>query len=362
MIIDCDIHESVPREVLLDCMEEPFRSEVAKYGLRKINSGIRTEYGGYRKDTKNEKGELLGGIDPDFTIKDHFDRFPIRYGILSHNSGPIAGMPDPDYAAAICRATNDATIEYWLPRDDRFVTTAVIPLQDPQAAAREIERLADHPRVVAAGVMATAHRIPLGNRFYWPIYEAASRHNLPLHLHPSTTSVIANCGSLPSGMATNYLQSHTALPTFYMGDAISLVLEGVFVRFPGLKVALIEGGVSWLVHLCWRMDKEYKALRQEAPMLKRLPSEYIRDHIRLGTQPIEEPSRVDHLLQIFDIIGADTTLLYCSDYPHFDYDPPSVFPKKLGETTLRRIFHDNAREFFNLPQPSEAELQPVEAD
>ena len=108
-----------------------------------------------------------------------------------------------------------------------------------------MERLGGHPRVVAAGIFATAHRIPLGQRFYWPLFAAAERAGMPLHVHPSTTSVIANAASLPTGMATNYLQSHTCLPQFYMSDLVSLVLEGVFERFPGLRVILVEGGVSW---------------------------------------------------------------------------------------------------------------------
>lgn len=359
-IIDIDIHEGVPMDFFLECLEEPYRFEVAKYGPRMLYSGIRHEYGGWRKDTVAEDGALLGGVDPDFTMADHMDKLPIRYGILTHNnSGCVAGMPDPDYAAAYCRAINDATMKYWIPRDERFLMTAMIPLQDPQAAAREIDRTAPHPRVVAAGVCATAHRIPLGHRFYWPIYEAAARHNLPLHIHPSTTSGIANHSSLPTGVATNYLQWHVALPVFYMSDTVSLVLEGTFERFPNLRVALVEGGISWLVHLLWRMDKEYKSLRQEAPLLKRLPSAYIRDHIKLGTQPMEEPDHVDQLIQIFNMIDADHTVMYASDYPHFDFDPPQVLPKKLGEATLQRILHDNACDFFDLPR--EDAIAPADA-
>ncbi len=350
MIIDCDIHENVPQAMLLKYLDEPYRSEVAKFGPRVLRSGIRFEDGGIRKDAKADDGRV-GGVDPGFTIEDHLDRWPIRFGLLSHNSGNISGIPDPDYAAALCRATNDACLDFWIPTDERWRMTVCVPLQNPQAAAEEIDRLAGHPNVVAVGIFATAHRIPLGHRYYYPIYEAASRHNLPLHLHPSTTSVIASVATLPSGLAANYLQSHAALPLFYQSDLISLLYEGVFERFPELKVMLVEGGVSWLGPLLWRLDKEFKNLRHEAPRLKRLPSAYARDHIRLTTQPIEEPAKVDHLVQLFNIIDADTTVMYASDYPHYDYDPPTVLPKKLGETTLRRIFHDNACAWLNLPAP-----------
>jgi predicted TIM-barrel fold metal-dependent hydrolase len=202
---------------------------------------------------------------------------------------------------------------------------------------------------------------PLRAAFYWPLYEAAQRKNLPLHFHPSTTAVIANAASTPAGMATTYLESHTCLPQFYTAYLASFIFEGVFEKFPGLRVAFVEGGVAWLPHLLWRMDKEFKALRQQAPFLKRLPSEYVKSNVRLTTQPIEEPRDIAHLMQIFNMIDGDEVLMYASDYPHFDFDEPSVIPKQLGESTLRKILHDNACSFFNLPQPSKAELATLEA-
>src|SRR5438034_1306756 len=81
----------------------------------------------------------------------------------------------------------------------------------------------------------------------------------------------------------------------FQAHLISLVLEGTFEKFPRLKVMLIEGGVCWLAHTLWRMDKNFKALRAMVPWLKRRPSEYVFDHVRLTTQPLEEPDRPEHL-------------------------------------------------------------------
>ena len=88
----------------------------------------------------------------------------------------------------------------------------------------------------------------------------------------------------------------------------SLVLEGVFERFPRLKVVQIEGGVAWAAALGWRMDAQWKKLKQELPHLKRLPSEYMRSNVWFSTQPIEEPEPRSQLAETFDWIGWDRIL------------------------------------------------------
>ena len=346
MLVDCDIHHASPnKEEWLQYLDEPYRTEFARNGPRSLLSGIRYEDGGSRWDASAAK--------PEHVVEQLLNKYGHRFALLTGNNGSVAGNPDPDYAAAVCKAYNDFTIEKWLPVDDRFVMSMMVPMQDPQLAVREIERLAGHPRIVSIEFWAAAERIPFGSRFYWPIYEAAQRHNLPIHVHPSTINTIAAPATSAAGNVTNYLQAHTSLPQFYQAHTISLVLEGVFEVFPGLKIALIEGGFAWAPHVLWRMDKEYKGLRQQAPRLRRLPSEYVRDHVRFGTQPIEEPKKVSHLEQIIDMLGGPEMLLFCTDFPHWDFDEPSVLPKRLGEGAIRKILHDNAVEFFNLPKLEE---------
>ena len=347
-VFDVDVHQQNPdREAWAEHLDEPWASEFAESGRRQLKSGIRYEDGGMRLDASAET--------PADVVEQHLDRHGVAHCILTGNNGDVAGYPDPDYADALCRAFNDYTVERWLTADPRFLAGIKVPLQDPLLAAREIDRLADHPQMCCVLMWGGAERLPFGHRWYHPIYEAAQRHGLTIHVHPSTTTGIAAGATSAAGMLTNYLQCHAALPQFYQAHLISLVLEGVFVKFPRLRFAFVEGGFGWLPHVLWRMDKEFKALRQQAPMLQRLPSAYARDHVRVATQPIEEPGRPEHLGQLIDMMGGPEVLLYASDFPHFDFDPPSEVPRRLGEDARRKILHDNAAEWFGVESPALAE-------
>src|SRR5919202_1685303 len=91
-----------------------------------------------------------------------------------------------------------------------------------------------------------------------------------------------------------------------------------------MRFVLIEAGIAWVPALLWRLDEDYRALRKETPWLKRLPSEYAREHIRLSTQPLEQPRSRDALWPALADIGAQDMLLFASDYPHWDFDDPTV--------------------------------------
>jgi predicted TIM-barrel fold metal-dependent hydrolase len=133
----------------------------------------------------------------------------------------------------------------------------------------------------------------------------------------------------------------------FQSQVISLVYEGIFERFPDLRVVLMEGGFAWLPSLMWRLDKHWKRLREEVPFLKRPPSEYIRKHMWATTQPMEEPTNPKHLLQVIEHLGSDDMLMFSTDYPHWDYDNPDrAFPVRLPDALKRKIFSENARALY----------------
>lgn len=104
-------------------------------------------------------------------------------------------------------------------------------------------------------------------------------------------------------------------------------------KFPSFKFVLLEGGVSWVPPILWRMDKNWKALRMTTPWVDRLPSEIVTDHLRFSTQPIEEPENPKHFQAMLTCLMPNRMLMFSTDYPHWDGDTPDfaarTFPKAL---------------------------------
>jgi uncharacterized protein len=120
----------------------------------------------------------------------------------------------------------------------------------------------------------------------------------------------------------------------------------MFEHLPRLKFVMIEGGFGWLPSLCWRLDRLWQRMRDETPHLRLLPSEYIRRHVWLTTQPMEEPEPRERVLELIEWIGWDR-LLFASDYPHWDFDNPDhALPFRTDESCRQRFFRENARAVY----------------
>ncbi len=126
----------------------------------------------------------------------------------------------------------------------------------------------------------------MGRRQHWPIYAAAERHDLPIGIHAGSSF-----RHPPSalGWSSYYIEDYVSQAPGFAGVLNSLVTEGVFNKFPGLKVVLIESGVTWLPAHFWRINKTWRGVRSETPWLDRMPSEIIREHVRLTIQPFDDP-------------------------------------------------------------------------
>jgi uncharacterized protein len=209
----------------------------------------------------------------------------------------------------------------------------------------EIERLADDPGIVQVLIFSGSNN-PYGQPRFFPIWEAAARRSLPVAMHTGGETVGLAPSGTPAGPVSYYVEHHALQVQATMAHVASLVMEGVFERLPAFRFLIVETGISWVPHIAWRLDKDYKGNRSECPWLKRLPSEYIRDQVRYSTQPIEEPSKPEHLLALLDMIDADQTLLFATDYPHWDFDNPKVALNDVPAALRQRIFVGNALDLY----------------
>lgn len=296
-----------------------------------------------RTDAITPSGDYPG-TDPQFLVKDLFERYNTTYGILNVGHGSMSAYHNIDLTIAYSTACNEWMYDKWIKADPRYRMTMVCAPLDPKATISEMQRVAHRPEIVGLNLQNV--NIPMGSRHFWDIYEAAEHYGLPIVLHPDTEGSGEYSPSQFIGPASTYMEWHTTLALVAQRQIASLVCEGVFEKFPKLKVIFIEYGFSWLPSVMWRMDKNWKALRESVPWLKKLPSEYIRSHIRLGTQPIEEPFKPADLISLIQMVKAEEMLLFCSDYPHWDgeFDERAFvhFPQELK----RKIFYDNALESY----------------
>jgi predicted TIM-barrel fold metal-dependent hydrolase len=358
-IIDTDIHSSYEPPRLLDFLSDPWKMRYASGEMGPGHIGLWNPNGVMRGDAVTPEGERIER-SPKHLAKYFFDEFGIEYGILNVERSLHHGLgADPDYSAAVVSAINDMVATDWLTADPRFRASIIVAPNDPEQAAREIHRMADHPGFVQV-LMGSGQRMPFGQRYFHPIYKAAAEHDLPVALHPGTEGVGISGPPTAAGYPTNYLEWHTGLIGSYIAHLISMVSEGVFVKFPNLKFVLLEGGVSWLPPLMWRFDKNWKALRVMAPWLERPPSEYIIEHVLLSTQPIEEPEERGHLRAMLEMFPVDRMLMFSSDYPHWDGDTPDFAARAIPPAQRDRVLSETARELYKLP-PRPAAIVPAEA-
>ncbi len=349
-LIDCDIHpaRSGPAE-LYPFLERRWREHIEMFGLRHRH--------GYQKGVVYPKGQPAAarrdawppdggppGSSLAFMQRQHLDPNDVAFGILNPLSPNGQGLQNQELAAAYAAAMNDWQVAKWTSQDARLKASVVVAYDDPACAVAEIERRAGDTNF-AQVLLLTRTSEPLGQRRYWPIYEAAARSNLPVGIHAFG---YGGWPITPGGWPSYYIEEMTGHAQCCQSQLVSLVIEGVFERVPDLRVVAIEAGFAWLPSLLWRLDKHWSRLRAETPHLRRLPSEYVREHVWLTTQPMEEPERPRDLLDVMDWIGWDR-LLFATDYPHWDYDDPKqALPSFIPDQHRRRLLRDNATAVYGL--------------
>lgn len=278
-----------------------------------------------------------------------------RLVLLPDSDSRVGALTIHQLARTVASATNDWTIEEWLARDSRLFGIAVIPNQVPEDAAAEIRRIGDHPQIVGVALGANTLHRRFGHAIYYPIYEAAADLDLPLVLHASSDAAILTEATLSptgGGMPSTYAEARVLNNHGHWSHVSSMIYQGVFNRFPDLKLLLVGGGAAWIPGYLWRLDYWHKAAQLEQPHVHELPSNYFMRHCRISTWGLESPARAEQLVNILNTLpapGAASLLMYASRHPLGDSESPAVLSARIPESWHRRVFRDNAAEFFRWP-------------
>jgi predicted TIM-barrel fold metal-dependent hydrolase len=340
--IDCDLHPAVPNlKALHPYLSDHWRDIVVQRGVSELES---IAYPANSPLTARPDWRVEGkkpGSDLDLLRQHALNPFRTSIAIANCLYG-VQLLFSEDLGAGFAKAVNDWMAAEWLDKEPRLRASIVVPVQNPEMAVDEINRVAPDKRFVQV-LMLVMGEMPLGKRHYWPIYAAAEKHGLPIGIHAGSAQLHPPSAT---GWSSYYLEDYVQQAQGFAGTLNSLLTEGVFVKFPKLKVVLIESGVTWFPAYLWRINKTWRGVRAETPWQERMPSEVIRENVRLTVQPFDAPDTVAQVETILEEIGSDQMLLFSTDYPHWHFDGADAVPEGLPPDLIRKILVDNPLETY----------------
>lgn len=351
-VVDSDVHP-VPRPgELLEHIPEPYRSR--HFAAHPVGDTITYDAPGYghsramRLDAFPEGGGFPGS-DPELAFRQ-----------LILGAGSDIGILEPGMRSSIVPEVSQAGMtgmNHWLDRHwldsatnwhRRWRGSIMAAIEDPQGAAREIEHWAGHPYM--AQVLISAEPRPAwGDPRHDPVWEAATRHDLPVACHLGRGH-FEHHPRPPFGWPSH---NHDFMVTYSLlaaNQIMSLIFDGVFERFPTLKIIMVEHAFTWVLPLMWRLDAVWAARRGDVPQVRRKPSEYILDHLFFSTQPLDHPEDKLELTRAMEMMQADRILLFSTDYPHWTFDDPRWVVKHIPERMREQIMHRNGIALYHLPE------------
>jgi aminocarboxymuconate-semialdehyde decarboxylase len=215
---------------------------------------------------------------------------------------PMVNWASPGFGLALAQAYNDAASAAHARHPDKFIGLAMLPMQAPELALKELARCASLPGMRGVYLATNINGADLDDKRFWDVYAKAEALGWPLFLHPVDT--------IGRERTTRYYLKNLLGNPYDTGvAAASLVFGGVLDAFPKLEVNLPHAGGTfpWLIG---RLDHGTK-VRPELKHMKRMPSEYLR---RFSYDTIGHDDRINTAL--VRLVGADRVLLgtdYCFD-------------------------------------------------
>ena len=333
-VIDADGHVTETQEQVARYLDEPYR--------RRPTNQFFYPWDGWDRRMLGTLGEYAATADAWLKA---LDRGGMEMAVLYPTLGLFMSfLHDRQWAVALCRAYNSFMHEEFTRKSPRLKAVALLPLQDPAAAAMELRRAVRELGCVGAMLAADGAHV-LGEARFTPIYEEAERLDTMLGVHASGSHL----GGGGLELFPAFIQTHTCSHAFgQMRQLTSLVLEGIPERFPSLRIAFLEAGCGWAPYWIERMDEEYAKRASEAPVLRKKPSDYVR------SGKIYFSCEADECLlpQALALIGEEQ-IVYASDYPHWDGSYPDSLDElrrreDLADAQKRKVLADNARQLYRL--------------
>ncbi len=255
-------------------------------------------------------------------------------------------VTDPQLADAHCRAYNTWAFELCASHKDRLYPAAHFSLRDPQLAVCELTRVAKlgcHTAMVGA---APVNGRSFGHPDFDPVWAAAQDLDISIGIH-----VVVH----PHYVGSQWYQDRDPGFMFFSIGAIqdartaltTMVYEGVFERFPRLRVATVESMAGWVGEWIERLDYRYK-YQGHATQMKRSAREYFERNIWINGDP--EEKMLPHVVQF----AGDEKFFIGSDYPHPEgFEHPiqkarEVLAASLPAVSVEKILGANAKKFYGI--------------
>lgn len=242
----------------------------------------------------------------------------IEASVLYPSNGlSVGAITSRDWAIAATRAYNDWLHASYVSAHPNLHGMALIPLQDPDAAVDELRRAVGELGMRGAMLPGNGLSRPLGSKEFWPVYAEAERLGCPLGVH----------GGSASRLGFDHIELRPAAhalahPFGILISMTSLVFNGVFSRFPRLRVGFLEGGVAWFL-LAWeRFDRSYRTHIPYNPRgdileldEKQTVAEYMADLAASGRLVIGCEGEEPDLIRGIELLGSGA-FMFSSDFPH----------------------------------------------
>ncbi len=360
LIVDTDAHhfetqswsqviERIPSDVVRDIANAFVRNGQVHPGIMQTSGWPPNQSIGGRVSHDQgleEHAEAEDGVHRDVVlIRRAMECMGVDYQITFPTPMLSLGVhPEVEVEVGLAEGYNRWLTDNVLSTEDRIYSMLYLPFSEPGACERIVEQYADHPKV--SGFMITSVRYkPVHHNQYMRLYRMIEERGKVLGFHAGPHW--PNDGYV--GQLNRFISMHAI--SFVLCNIVHManwVINGLPERFPNLPVVWIESGLAWLPFMQQRLDNEYLMRSSEAPNLKRLPSEYIAE-MYYTCQPMER-TNMKMLEATFDSINAPTQLLYASDWPHWDFDLPTVISDLpfLDEQAKRNILGLNAAKLFNM--------------